>query len=166
MNRIFALLAASALALSPSALAQSGPQGGGPAARPPAQAPAQSRAARVAITMLVVHATDSERGIDPRLESLAGSFRYFKYAGYRLLSTQKADVAEGGDASFSIEGGRTVQVTLISKDDARARVRVQITNAEGKLLDTTVSINRGGTFIVAGPKYKDGILMLPLRASY
>jgi hypothetical protein len=164
VNRCIALLTAAALAWSAPAVAQSRPSGGGTPARAPASAPA--RAARVSITMLVVHATDSERGVDPRLESLASSFRYFKYAGYRLLSTQQADVSEGGDANFTLEGGRKVQVTLISKDDARARVRVQITNAEGKLLDTTVSINRDGTFIVAGPKYKDGILMLPLRASY
>jgi hypothetical protein len=166
MARIVALLLAAQLAAG-EALAQSRP-GGAPAARPAApSAPSAPRpAGRVSITMLVVHATDSERGIDPRLESLASSFRYFKYAGYRLLSTQKADVAEGGDASFTIDGGRKVEVTLLSRDDARARVRVQMSNGDGKLLDTTVSINRDGTFIVAGPKYKDGILMLPLRASY
>ncbi len=121
---------------------------------------------KVAITLLVVHATDAQTGVDPRLQSLATSFRYFKYAGYRLLATHTADVASGADASFTIEGGRKVTVTLLSRDDARARVRVEMSNAEGKQLDTTVSINRDGTFIVAGPKYKDGILMLPLQAGY
>jgi hypothetical protein len=121
----------------------------------------------VAIQILVVHATDSENGVDPRLQPLSSSFRYFKYKGYRLLTSQNADVAVGDDASFSIEGGRRLTVTLISKDDQRARVRLEMSNNnDGKLLDTTVSINRDGTFIVAGPKYKDGILMLPLRASY
>lgn len=164
MARIVALLLAAAQLASGEALAQSRP-GNAPVQRPAAPSAARP-AGRISVTMLVVHATDSERGVDPRLESLASSFRYFKYAGYRLLSTQRADVAEGGDASFTIEGGRRVEVTLISRDDARARVRVQMSNGDGKLLDTTVSINRGGTFIVAGPKYKDGILMLPLRASY
>ena len=37
---------------------------------------------------------------------------------------------------------------------------------KGKLIDTTVKINRDGTFIVAGPAFKDGILILPLKASY
>ena len=36
----------------------------------------------------------------------------------------------------------------------------------GKLLDTTLSVNRNGTFIVAGPKHKDGVLVLPLTAKY
>ena len=118
------------------------------------------------VQISVVHATDSETGIDPRLAALTSSFRYFKYKGYRLLSTQDADVSVGEDHSFPIEGGRRLKVTLISKDETRARVRVEVTSDDGKLLDTTVSINRGGTFIVAGPTYKDGILMLPVRADY
>ena len=153
------------LALSPvSALAV----GGGPTPRPPSPSSSQQSqpSGRVDITVMVVHATDSETGVDARLKSLASSFRYFKYRGYRLLTTQDAEIAVGGDARFDIEGDRRLKVSLISRDDQRARVRVEMSNGNGKLLDTTVSINRDGTFIVAGPKYRDGILMLPLRASY
>lgn len=132
--------------------------------RRPAQGSGQHE--RVDIRIYVVHATDSESGIDSRLNALASSFRYFKYKGYKLLSTQDAAVGMNEDHSFSIEGGRRLKVTLLSKDDARAKVRVEISGDDGKLLDTTVSINRGGTFIVAGPRYKDGILMLPIRADY
>lgn len=163
MRAIFvplALTGALTLALAEPAWAQGRPGGGRPA---PSQ---QQRAGRVNVQMLVVHATDSEQGIDPRLQSYASSFRYFKYKGYRLLSTQDADLAVDADASFSIEGGRRVRVTLLSRDEANARVRVEMSGGEGKLLDTTVKINRDGTFIVGGPKYKDGILILPLRASY
>ncbi len=139
----------------------------------PARAPATGAAtsqkpatSRVDVQISVVHATDSESGIDPRLSALASSFRYFKYKGYRLLSTQEADVSVGEDHSFPIAGDRRLKVTLISRDDTRARVRVEMTSDDGKLLDTTVSINRGGTFIVAGPRFQDGILMLPVRADY
>ena len=160
------LLASVAAALAVgSASAQSRPA---PApARPPADAPSQKPSGKcVSVQISVVHATDSESGIDPRLSALSSSFRYFKYKGYRLLSTQSGCVATSEDHSFPIEGGRRLKVTLISKDDARVRVRVEVTGDDGKLLDTTVSINRGGTFIVAGPRFKDGILMLPVRADY
>lgn len=161
--RLLSLLVVLALALSADvASAQERRPPAAPAAptsRPPA-------AARVGVQISVVHATDSETGIDPRLSALASSFRYFKYKGYRLLSTQDATVSVGEDHSFPIEGGRRLKVTLISKDESRARVRVEMSGNDGKLLDTTVSINRGGTFIVAGPGYKDGILMLPVRADY
>lgn len=132
----------------------------------PLVAEAQAADHTVAIQMLVVHATDSVTGVDPRLKSLESSFKYFKYKGYKLLSTQNAQLSAGKDTSFTLEGGRRVKVTVLAVDDARAKVRVEISNKESKLLDTTVSINRDGTFIVAGPRYEDGILMLPLRASY
>ncbi|MFZ5476008.1 MAG: hypothetical protein ACOZNI_04475 [Myxococcota bacterium] len=156
---IRALLLSLLLVAPGSALAQG---------RPNAPQSGQQRpaAGRVSIQVMVVHATDSENGIDPRLRSLESSFRYFKYKGYRLLSTQTADVGVDDTEAFQIEGDRRLKVTLMSRDDSRARVRVEMSNKDGKLLDTTVSINRDGTFIVAGPKYRDGILMLPLRASY
>lgn len=121
---------------------------------------------KVQLSVLVVHATDSESGVDPRLSSLASSFRYFKYKGYRLLSEQSSDLAVNGASTYSVEGGRKLKVTLLSMDDARAKLHVEMSNEQGKVLDTTVNINRDGTFIISGPKYKDGILMLPLRASY
>jgi hypothetical protein len=130
------------------------------------EAEARPSSSKTKITVSVVHATDSESGIDPRLESLAGQFRYFKYKGYRLLSTQTADLSSGGDHTFTIEGERRMTVTLVERDDKHARVRVEIDGKKGKLIDTTVKINRDGTFMVAGPAYKDGILILPLRASY
>ncbi len=137
----------------------------GPTA-PPRPAPTARVAQRVDVQMRVVHATDSESGVDPRLASLAGSFRYFKYKGYRLLSTQNADIAVGGETTWSVEGGRRITVSVLSFDEARARIRVEMTNSEGKVLDTTVNINRNGTFIISGPRYKDGILMLPVTTSY
>ena len=158
MNRTFAAFLFGLAFVAP-ALAQNPPG----AVRP---APAARVAQKVDIQLRVVHATDSESGIDPRLQSLAGSFRYFKYKGYRLLSTQNATLAVSDDQTFSIEGGRRVKVTLLSVDEGRARVRLQISGSEGNILDSSVNINRDGTFIVAGPRYKDGILMLPVTASY
>lgn len=166
-----ALLAASLLGLlllPGAALAGPGDKGverrGGEATESGLRSRPTSSKAR--ITVHVVHATDSETGIDPRLEALAGQFRYLKYKGYRLLSTKDIDLAVGGSQSVTIEGDRRLGVALVSVDESRARVRVEIDGKKGKLIDTTVTINRDGTFIVAGPAYKDGILILPLRASY
>lgn len=157
MREFMAIFLASTVALA-SAPAWAGPRAGGGDHRP--------SAGRVQISVDVVHATDAESGVDPRLASFASQFRVFKYRGYRLLSTQSADVAPGGDHTFAIEGGRSLSVTLVSKDDTHARVRVEVSGKKGKLIDTTVKINRDGSFIVAGPNYKDGILILPLQVSY
>ena len=156
ITRLFLLLCL-ALAVGSPAYAQ---QRGG-------AVPAPARAIdRVAFTVLVVKATDEESGVDPRLQSYASSFRYLKYKGYRLIDQLKAEVAVGGSTSLSVEGGRKLKLTLISVDSARAQIRLELSNAKGNLLDTTVRVNRDGSLVVGGPKVGDGMLLLPVRASY
>lgn len=184
MRTLSRTLAAALLlgAFSSAALAQNGPRprpaGSGPAA--PAQdtpaAAAQTQPARadtpavpagkVNVQIMVVFATSSQSGVDPRLGSLTRYLSNLKYSGYQLLDSQQATLSANGSQSFQIEGGRKVSVTLLSRDDQKARMRVEITQGSGKLLDTTLSVNRNGTFIVAGPRHKDGILVLPLTARY
>ncbi|MFH1465359.1 MAG: hypothetical protein ABIO70_13310 [Pseudomonadota bacterium] len=153
---LFALLAA-LLLLAPlgSAWAQGRP---GPA---PAAA-----VGKVDVKLLVVAASDSHAGIDPRLKPLQRHLQFLRYQGYELLDTHSASLAPGGEASFTIVGNRRVSVALKSRTAERAQFRIQIFSQGKKLLDTTLSVNRNGTFIVAGPRYQDGILILPLQARY
>lgn len=134
------------------------------------KAPTQSVRAetgnKVSVKLLVVAATDSHEGIDPRLQSLAKHLNFLRFKGYDLLSTYNASVGVDSQAEFSIDGGRRVTVHLLKKNPEKAQFRIQMFNQAGKLLDTTLSVNRNGTFIVAGPKYHDGILILPLQVKY
>jgi hypothetical protein len=143
---------------SPDAMAQSRP------ANPPTAY--RNEAGKVSVRLLVVAATDSHQGIDPRLQSLAKHLNFLRYKGYDLLNSYNASVGADSDVTFTIEGGRRVTVTLLKKMPDKAQFRVQMFNQGGKLLDTTLSVNRNGTFIVAGPRYNDGILILPLQVSY
>ena len=128
---------------------------------------AVARTGKVQLGVMVVHATDSHSAVDPRLKDLTRYLSHLRFTGYSLLGTHSVQLSTKGSESFTIEGGRKVTVTMLSKDDRRVRMRVQITASKGgKLLDTTLSVNRNGTFIVAGPRYKDGILVLPLTARY
>ncbi len=169
-------------AFSSTALAQSGPRPRAPVAAPVAPAPGPSAqqpatpaaapaaaaipAGKVNVQIMVVFATSSQTGVDPRLGNLTRYLSNLKYSGYQLLDSQQATLSANGNQSFSIEGGRKVSVTVLSRDDQKARMRVEITQGSNKLLDTTLSVNRNGTFIVAGPRHKDGILVLPLTARY
>ena len=134
------------------------------AADPPQQEAATGKAT---LTMPVVYATESHSNVDPRLESVARYLKHLRYTGFELLDTQRVQLSPNGRQSFNIEGGRKVTLELLSRDDKRARVRVEIDAGKGtKLMDTTLWVNRNGTFIVAGPRHKDGILVLPLTARY
>ncbi|NOY24290.1 MAG: hypothetical protein GXP62_00295 [Oligoflexia bacterium] len=123
--------------------------------------------AKVEMEIRVVYATSAHSNVDSRLSSLARYLSHLRFTGYELLDTQRAQVSLGGKVSFTVQGGRRVTVKLLGRDENRARVRVVVSGSNNKqILDTTMSVNRDGTVIVAGPKYKDGILVLPLTARY
>jgi hypothetical protein len=129
--------------------------------------PAAQAKGKVDLQVHVIHATEAHSNVDPRLEQLQRYLRHLRYTGYELLETKKVPLTGRGGQTFSIAGDRKVSVELLSKDAEKARLRVKIIGRKGqKLLDTTLSVPRNGTFIVAGPKYKGGILVLPLTARY
>ena len=121
---------------------------------------------KVGIKVRVVHATKDSRKIDKRLSKISKHLTKLGYTGFSLLETESAEISPKGKKSFTIAGGRKLTVAVLSKDSKRARLRVEIQGKKGKLVDTTVSIRRNGFFIVAGPKYKGGILVLPISARY
>lgn len=152
-----ALLGALALGAPTATFAQGG-------AKKPA---AEQQAGKVTLELPVVYATSSHSRVDPKLNDIARYLKNLRYTGYELVGTQKAQLAPKGGQTFTIAGNRKVKVQLLQKEAKRVRVRVRIIGGKGaNLLDTTLWVNRNGTFIVAGPKYKDGILVLPLTARY
>ena len=123
-------------------------------------------AAKVEVEVMVVHATNAHSRVDARLKPLLPHLRHLNYSGYSVLDVRSDDLGPGQETSFSIVGGRRLQIQLIEKDDRRARIRVRMFNSSGRVLDTTVSIHRDRSFIVAGPHHEDGVLILPLTARY
>ena len=117
--------------------------------------------------MMVVYATDVNNAIDPQVRPLMKYFRNYKFTGFSLLDSQTGKLVDNSAKTFLIEGDRKVTVSLLSHTDTAAKLKVVIIeDKDQKILDTTISINRNGTFIVAGPKYKDGILFLPFSVKY
>ncbi|MBW1878027.1 MAG: hypothetical protein JRI25_03325 [Deltaproteobacteria bacterium] len=144
-----------ALGASAPAFAQRGPT------------PAPARASqRVSIEMMVVYATNSHKRVDPRLRSLLPHLRHLNYSGYEVLDVRTDSLGPHQETTFSIVGGRRMQVELLGIDDRQARIRVRMFKESRRLLDTTVSIHRNRSFIVAGPHHRDGVLILPMTARY
>jgi hypothetical protein len=141
---------------------------GAPAPAVAADSPsAQAPSGKVTLSMPVVYATESHSRVDPKLKSVVRYLKHLRYTGFELLDSHRVQVAPKGRQSFNIVGGRKVVIDLLNRDAKRARVRVQIEAGKGrKVLDTTMYLNRNSTVIVAGPRHKDGILVLPLTARY
>ena len=127
----------------------------------------EATAESVDINLLVVHASTSGTNIDPKLKNLTSHLENYKYTSYSLVKEYEKGLNDKKEEYFVIQGGRTITITLLSHDEKRARLKIRMLGAKGKLLlDTTASVKRNGTFIVAGPKYKEGILFLPITAKY
>jgi hypothetical protein len=121
----------------------------------------------IRLEMLVVHATTSNTAVDPQVRPLMKYFRNYKFTGFSLLDSQNSKLNDKTARTFLIEGNRKVTVSLLSHTEKNARLKVIIIEGKGKkILDTTININRNGTFIVAGPKFKDGVLFLPISVKY
>ena len=142
----------------------------GPRNRPRGKRPAGNRAVqgdRVRVQVMLVHATSGEPYMDPALQRWGRHLRHLRYDSYRLLERRRAALLPQGSRSFEIMGDREISVSLLRKNEQNARLRVQMYRRGQKLVDTTVTVNRNGTFIMAGPAHKDGgILVLPITASY
>lgn len=129
----------------------------------PAEALAQGK---VAVETMVVRATNAHSRVDSRLASMLPHLKHLSYTGYEVLDVRTDSLTVGQESSFSVAGGHRMTILLDSKDDAQSRLRVRMFKADRRLLDTTVSIHRNRSFIVAGPTYGDGVLILPMTARY
>ena len=129
----------------------------------PASAPVSGR---VSVEVMVVQATNKHQRVDAELRTVMQSLRHLRFTGFSVLSTNKVSVGDRGDASINVAGGRRLKVNLIEVDEKQAKLRFQLFKGDKKVMDTTVSIRRNRTFIVAGPKHEDGVLILPLTVRY
>jgi hypothetical protein len=138
-------------------------------AQPSPKEPQSQRipAGKVQLDVLVIHATNSHSSVDQRVSKYLKYLKHLAYTGYSPLNDYSLMLSLNRVERFDLAGGRKVVVELLQRDERRARLRIQIIAPKGgKLLDTTMSVSRNASVIVAGPRYKDGILVLPLTARY
>ena len=139
----------------------------GPTNAPPPRPAASTGAAHVDVRLGVVHATKKAHGhVDPRLGVLSRHLGSFPQNDFRMMSSHRARLAQARPRAIAVPGDRNVSMTLLGSDKVRVRVRVRVERPDGRsLVDTTASIPRGRTMMLAGPHYGDGILLLPITVS-
>ncbi len=137
-----------------------------PAAQAEERSGSSARAGKVNLQVMVIYATTAHKKVDAKLSQVTRYLNHLKYTGYELLQSESMQIGLNGSESFTLANGQQAKVTVLSKDEKRVNVRMEITNGKSKVLDTTLSVNRDGSFIVAGPRFKDGILVLPVTAKY
>lgn len=120
---------------------------------------------KVKVDAMSVYASQSGR-VDPRLRELERQLTGLPFTGFQLLSTHSDSVGNNQTATFQVEGGRKVEVTLLSRTAEDARIQIEVFKENEKLADTTMTLKRGRTFIMRVGKYQDGSLLLPVTVTY
>jgi hypothetical protein len=125
--------------------------------------PDQSLAAEV----LILHATNEKKGIDPRIGTLPelGKAPFSNYDSYRVLDRVRLPLKKA-PAHLLLPNGRTLEVLLIDEPGPNSvRLSASINRPSGKeflpLLEVKAHV--GQAFIVAGQSHKKGILVLVIR---
>jgi hypothetical protein len=171
------ILALSLLALLASG-APVGAQDKPPADKPPpAQSPKdkdkdkakQPQKAEFFTEVMVLHATNSGKGIDERIGNMPELKKppFSSYDSYELLSNTRLPLIKDNPKTTRLPNGRVLQTKLLEVLANREALRISasINQPGGKtflpLLEVKAKV--GQAFIVAGQSYKNGILVLVIR---
>jgi len=181
MKRVsFALCSlAAALTLPAHADGSSGSDSAAPRPQPaasaaPAPAPAPAPSVRpdadqsLAAEVLILHATNEKKGIDPRIGKLPelGKSPFSNYDSYQVLDRARLPLKKDAPHNLKLPNGRTLQVLLLDEPGPNSvRLSASINRPNGKdflpLLEVKAHV--GQAFIVAGQSHKKGILVVVIR---
>jgi hypothetical protein len=151
---------------APEAASASGSTSAAPA---PAPAPARPGAEQpLVIEVLILHATNEKKGIDPRIGKLPelGKPPFSNYDSYQVLDRARLPLKKDAPQNQKLPNGRTLQVRLLDElgpDSVRLSASINRPNGKEFLPLLEVKAHVGQAFIVAGQSHKKGILVLVIR---
>lgn len=148
-----------------------------PEKAPPAQPPKadkdkdkakQPAKADFFVEVMVLHATNSGKGIDGRIGNMPELKKppFSSYDSYELLTKTKHPLVKENPRTTRLPNGRVLQTKLLEvmpKDAVRLSASINQPGGKTFLPLLEVKAKVGQSFIVAGQSYKNGILVLVFR---
>jgi hypothetical protein len=119
----------------------------------------------VQVTIRTILAGNKSDEFDPKLKDMEQQLKPLKYRSYRALKDDTQNVPWQGTKSFEIPGGRLLTVAPQEFQSNRVSLKVQLTEKDKPVLDTTVKIPNKGNFILGGPPHEGGTLVLSISAA-
>jgi hypothetical protein len=124
-----------------------------------------------AAEVLVLHATNTQKGIDARIGAMPELKKppFSSYDSYELLDRARLDLDQKTPKTLKLANGRVLETRLVEVlGKELVRLSASINQPGGKeflpLLEVKAKV--GQAFIVAGQRYKQGILVLVLRVTH
>lgn len=118
-------------------------------------------AANVYIDVDVIYASNEHSGREQSLEYLDPNL---PYDSFRLLERQSFRSEFMETSSVDIPEGGTLLIRPESYSGSMIRIKVWIQKATRYKLDMVLQLANGGTVLVAGPSYKNGVILIPISA--
>ena len=140
--------------------------GAGSAAPPPSARPGAEQP--LLAEVLILHATNEQKGIDPRIGKLPelGKPPFSNYDSYQVLDRARLPLKKDAPQNLKLPNGRTLQVRLLDElgpDSVRLSASINRPSGKEFLPLLEVKAHVGQAFIVAGQSHKKGILVLVIR---
>jgi hypothetical protein len=150
------------------AMAVAGPDDKRPATD---KAPAEKgppAAAAYSAEVLVLHATNGDKGIDARIGDMPELKKppFSSYKSYELLQKVRHPLDKERPRTLELPNGRVLQTKLLEvlpEDNVRFTASINQPGGKTFLPLLEVKAKQGQSFIVAGQGYKGGILVLVIR---
>ena len=116
----------------------------------------------VAYKVAVAHERDEI--VHPSLAALRSTLIRLKMTGLALQGEGQVTLCEGCSQSAELPNNRTLTMTFVELRAGQAHVGVQLQEGQRSLLNTTVAVGLGGTFVIGGPPADGGRLLIPITA--
>jgi hypothetical protein len=125
---------------------------------------AQTGRPQVNVKIDSVLAADTNQGCDQRLSWLKHRLKgLFHYSTYHLMHHDESHTGFGQTATFLLPGGRILHVEPMGMDGEMIRMEVMLFQGEEPMMTTDLKIMNHGIFMVGGPRYERGTLIISIE---
>jgi hypothetical protein len=119
----------------------------------------------VEVRIDTVLASNADDPVDPTLGPLNKAFyRLFPYSSYRLIQGEQRKVGWRREEQFLLPGGRSLVIIPRGIKNDRVSLNVMLIQGSRPLVNTVLSLKNRGTFLVGGPSYQGGVLIIAIGA--
>lgn len=122
---------------------------------------------RVRVEVEIIYASNQPRPTQRSLSGLRSQLQStFNFASYHLLEKRAMELSRGRAGRVSIPGGKHLSVELEEVSQERAKLMIKISDRRREPDSTMISMSPGQTVLLGGYKYRDGSLIIAIRAVF
>jgi hypothetical protein len=119
----------------------------------------------VEVRIDTVLASNVGKAFDPALAPLKRPFRgLFPYSSYRLIQAERRVMPWKREERFLLPGGRYLVIMPRGVHEDRVSLGVMLIQGTRPLVNTVLTLKNRGVFLVGGPRFGDGVLIIAIGA--